>query len=250
MFPSMHIFHLVIPMYPLCIATGFLIGTFIAIKLGKKIAISERLVFLLMCWVEVGVLIGGKIMFLLVNFRNLEKVFKAFGFLGIFTKTGFVFYGGLIGGIVAVFFVSEIKKKSFEDNLSLVIVVAPLIHSFGRLGCFCSGCCYGKEWHGMISVFMHGAERFPVQLMESVANLILFAILIVVFLRSQNNREKVIPIYLIGYGGIRIVTESFRGDVSRGYIGFLSVSSWISIFCILAGLFFILKKHFKRECKK
>lgn len=245
MLPSLRLFNLLIPMYPLCVATGFLIGTVVAIMLGKKIGLSENFVYLLMCCVEVGVIIGGKALFLLVNIKTLRKIYDAFGIIGVFTKTGFVFYGGLGGGILAVFFISIIKKASFYNVLSLEMTVTPLIHVFGRLGCFCSGCCYGKEWHGAISIYMHGKERFPVQLMEASFNLILFGVLLFTFY-FKRGKYIVIPIYLIGYGSIRLFTELFRGDASRRFIGAMSVSSWISILCVLIGLFLCFSKFIRK----
>ena len=247
MFPEAHLWNLIIPMYPLLVASGFLVGTVIAVMLGKMIDFSENYVFILMCWVEFGVIAGGKLLYLIVNIQKLNQYFETVGFIGLFTKTGFVFYGGFLGGILAVLLFSKLKKISFTQSLSLVITVTPLIHTFGRIGCFCAGCCYGKEWHGDFAVFIHGADRFPVQLLEASANLFLFILLFVLFYRLSKARTIVIPAYLFSYGLIRFITEMFRGDVSRGYVGFLSVSSWISILFVITGIIIFIMTFFQSK---
>lgn len=240
--PDICLLNLCIPLYPFCVATGFLIGTIVATFLGKKNNISENQVFVLICFVEVGVIIGGKILFLLVNINNIHKIIEAFGFIALFTKTGFVFYGGLIGGLLLFFIGNRVLKLKITKTLPLIITVTPLIHAFGRLGCFCAGCCYGKEWNKTFGGFINGEFRFPVQLLESFANLILFFILLSVFIYISNFQIFIIPIYFIGYGIIRLITESFRGDITRGQIGFLSISSWLSILSITVGIIYTIKE--------
>ncbi len=230
MFPNLCVLNIIIPLYSVCIATGFLFGTLIVMHLGKKFGISENKILILMCFAEIGVIIGGKILFLLINIHNLTWIFEKFGFFAIFTKTGFVFYGGLFGGVIAVLSFSKIYKISVYENLSLVLSVTPLIHAFGRIGCLFAGCCYGIEWTRWSAIFLHDAYRFPVQLLEAALNLVLFYLLQIFFTRKK---EIVISLYIGGYGMIRFFCEFFRGDEGRGFIGSLSVSAWISIMFIV-----------------
>ena len=230
MFPEIHFFNLIIPMYPLCVATGFLVGTAVLYLFAYKCDFPEKLVFPLMCFIELAVILGGKILFLLINIHNLTKIFEKFGFIAIFTKTGFVFYGGLFGGFIAVLVFSKIYKISLNEILPLVISVTPLIHAFGRIGCLFAGCCYGIEWTRWSAIFLHNAYRFPVQLLEAALNLVLFYLLQIFFARKK---EIVISLYIGGYGMIRFFCEFFRGDEGRGFIGSLSVSAWISIMFIV-----------------
>lgn len=234
MFPEVRILNLIIPMYPLCVAFGFLIATVILIKLSNRIGLTENQIFNLMCFTEFGVILGGKILFLLINFRDFEKYISNFGFVGLFSKTGYVFYGGLLGGIWAIVIYSKIYKLSCSLNLNIVLLVTPLIHFFGRIGCFCSGCCYGIEWDGPFSVYIHGANRFPVQLFESCGNLILFLFLLFIFTK---NSEIIVFCYFICYGFLRLIVECFRGDINRGFIGKISISSFISLIVITIGIF-------------
>lgn len=236
MFPEISILNLTVPIYPICVATGFFVGTLILSYFAKKYDFPEKLVFPLMCFTESGVIIGGKILFLLINFSILPKYYSKFGFLRLFTRTGFVFYGGLFGAIVSILLFSKIYNFPFSASLSAVCFVTPLVHFFGRLGCFFSGCCYGIEYAGFCSVYIHGSNRFPVQLVEAILNLLLFLVLQIIL---RKNKSVIFP-YFLGYGIIRLVCESLRGDESRGFIGPLSVSAWISIMFIVMSFCVIL----------
>lgn len=239
MFPELRIFNLIIPMYPICVATGFLLGTVILYWDFSKLGKDVKDIFPLVCFVEVGVIIGGKLLFLLVYFRWLPKYFHKFGFLGVFTKTGFVFYGGLFGGGLAIWVFAKRYKQEFSTLLIYVLSVTPMIHSFGRIGCFCSGCCYGIESNGFLNVCMNNINRFPVQLFEAVFLLLLF-FLLQWFL--FNKKKYVVAVYFLGYGIIRFVCEFFRGDKERGFIGVLSISAWISLLCITVGFMVLIKQ--------
>lgn len=247
MFPELHIFSVIIPMYVICVATGFLVGTIILYLDFYKIHIDEKYVFRVMCFVEIGVIIGGKLLYLVVNISKLQRYFYSFGFAGIFTKSGFVFYGGLLVGILSVWIFSKVYKQSFTDFLIYELSVASVIHAFGRLGCFFAGCCYGIRHDGLLSIYINGAKRFPVQLLESFLLIFLFFILQLFLFKRKSN---VIPSYFFGYGLIRIICESLRGDVTRGFIGKFSISTWISIFCMVISIIFIFISRKSGDNKK
>ena len=79
------------------------------------------------------------------------------------------FYGGLIGGVSAflVLFYVHIKKKNPNIKLLDILIIAPaavsVVHAFGRIGCFCAGCCYGIETDSWLGVqFPHLLNpRYP-----------------------------------------------------------------------------------------
>ena len=153
--------------------------------------------------IAVGLAVGGH---LLYGITQYKLVIDSFGMIGsapiadIFMSFvsafgGSVFYGGFLGGIagLAVFLRIEknLNKKDFFDLYALGI---PLFHTFGRIGCFLGGCCYGVESSfGFIvekndySPGLAGVRRFPLQLLEALLNLILFFVLWAVY-RHYNSR--------------------------------------------------------------
>ena len=247
MFPELVIFNISISMYPLCVAIGFLFGMIVADLVSSRFLVSKNESYILMCLIEIGVVIGGKVLYLLINIKQISKYYNSFGLIGLFTKTGFVFYGGLFGGLTAIKLFAMAIKKSFFRCSSLAFSVTPLIHAFGRLGCFCAGCCYGKVWSGKLTVCYKNEYRFPVQLLESSLNFLLFILFIILI--YKNKTYFICSLYMFFYGIIRSICEFFRGDISRGFMGTISISTWISILCILIGIFvfLLLKKKDKNE---
>jgi phosphatidylglycerol---prolipoprotein diacylglyceryl transferase len=151
---------------------------------------------------------------------------------------GFTFFGGLIFG--TVFFIVLFVKYFNTDNLitALNIGVIPLIlgHAIGRIGCYFSGCCYGKliEYSTYLSsIFI----RHPTQIYESIFLFMLFT-----FLTLKENMKIHISnvyIYLASYGTFRFFIEFLRGDYRGQFLYGLSPSQWIS-FSVILGLFMFL----------
>lgn len=247
MFPTIKIGFFLIPSYIVLVGLGFSIGSFLADKYAESFGLEKCNSFHLVLATEIGVIIGGKILYLLINIANLSSWFKKYGFM-TFIKTGFVFYGGLIGAIVATFIFSKIKKINFSNSISLVLFLTPIVHGFGRIGCLLAGCCYGIEYNGLFSVTIKGINRFPVQLLESILNFLMFFIFY--FLKKQKkNNFNVVPCYFIGYGIIRIITEHFRADIQRGFVAHISISFWISIILVITGILLIIieRRLFKKS---
>ena len=163
-------------------------------------------------------------------------------------KGGFVFYGGLIGGIIGVFLYAKQFKISFQSLILILIPVVPLIHAIGRIGCLLAGCCYGMEYHGFGAItFEHsslapnGVPLFPMQIVESINNVIIFLILLVTYKKFLGT-YKTVGLYLILYSIVRFILEFFRGDLIRGIYFSLSTSQWISIILFIVGTCIFLHK--------
>lgn len=150
---------------------------------------------------------------------------------------GFVFYGGLLGGL---FYLLVLRGLKFPLNKDVIWATVPALtigHAIGRFGCFLAGCCYGKETDLFWGIELHGAHRHPTQLLE----FFLLMILGVFLLKSKKEKSKLISIYFVSYGIIRLFIESLRGDLIRGTWGTLTPSQWISLALIGAGLLIFVR---------
>jgi phosphatidylglycerol:prolipoprotein diacylglycerol transferase len=126
------------------------------------------------------------------------------------------------------------------------------MHAIGRIGCFCAGCCYGRAMDPPFGVYFRadsvapiGVALFPVQLLESVLNFILFIILFG-YSRKPRADRQITGLYIACYGVIRFILEFFRGDGERGILWIFSTSQWISLALIPLGLYWLLKATKKR----
>jgi phosphatidylglycerol:prolipoprotein diacylglycerol transferase len=122
----------------------------------------------------------------------------------------------------------------------------------GRIGCFLTGCCYGKETHLPIGILFHhssvapnGVALFPTQLLEAGFEGVMACFLVYAFYRkkalSKGLLRNPLYVYLISYAVFRFFLEFFRGDAVRGMLFGLSTSQWISLIVIMICLLFIQK---------
>ncbi len=150
--------------------------------------------------------------------------------------TGIVYYGGLIGFLLAYGFFSK-KYDPEHKAMDVLAVCIPLFHAFARVGCFTGGCCYGIEANSVISVNYTTdimgqavtANRIPVQLIEAGFNIILFLYLFCLFKAEDRKCKSLTGRYLLLYSIGRFFIELLRGDTERGVIGVISFSQVISI---------------------
>lgn len=237
-----HIFSLSIPGYGLCIASGVVLANLIALCILKKSDLDVNDFIILESYCFLGAFIGAKLLYLVVSYRQIQwnRFFEP-QYFNALMQGGFVFYGGLIGGLLFVFAGSRIHRIEPMRYIRSFIFLIPFIHGFGRVGCFMAGCCYGKPYHGVGAVVFPegsfapaGIELFPVQLVEAVL-LILISILLLV-LQLKIKWIYTIETYLIIYGIVRFFLEYMRYDEERGSFGWLSTSQWISIGLIIGAM--------------
>lgn len=200
----------------------------------------------------VGAILGGKLLYILTvlpfaaeNLFSNGSFFSAVLFL---FRGGYVFFGGLLGGIAAVWFYCRRFCVPVLDLLDRIIVFVPFVHCCGRIGCFFAGCCYGISWSGPLAVNLSASPFclaegtvFPVQLGEALADLLLFGVL---FLRGQKLRKEGTQTgcYFVIYSCVRFFLEFLRGDVIRGIICGLSLAQWICIPLTGLGIFLIFRR--------
>ncbi|MBR4435837.1 MAG: prolipoprotein diacylglyceryl transferase [Clostridia bacterium] len=254
MHPFIHIFGLNIPSYGLMMSLAFITAILISYFRVKKAGLDQDTFLNLAIISLVAGLISAYLLYIFVTYP-IKEIFKSItsGSFYVFKNGGLVFYGGVIGGVLAALLYIHIKKQRFLDYAAVIVPTIPLAHAFGRIGCFLAGCCYGKVCETPISVFYKnpiggapiGVPVFPIQLIEAACNIVVFVILMV-YVGKKLKKGSVIFLYMILYGIERFILEYFRFDEIRGIFLGLSTSQWISIFMVvtgIAGMIIMLKKE-------
>lgn len=243
MFPYFIIFGRYIYTYSLLAAIGAIAaGVFCCAAAKRRFKQDDSMLMLLLCGAA-GALIGGHILYGITNIRYIAALIKTPGLIKSFSYFiayvkiifgGAVFYGGLLGGIAAGSIYIKVKKLDYKAYADIAAAGIPLFHTFGRIGCFLGGCCYGREsewgiyYKNALLPELVSTKRFPIQLVEAAFNLLLFFLLFYL-LKSGRLKGRLMPVYLLVYPAGRFIIEFFRDDDYRGFLFGLSTSQLISI---------------------
>ena len=229
--------------YGLMIGIGVIVALAVAAKRAKKRGLDTDFLYGLVFVTLVIGFIGAKLLYCIVEIEAfLNEPMR------VLSGSGFVLYGGIIGGILAAMVYCKYKKANFFEYFDLAVPSVAIAQGFGRIGCFLAGCCYGRETNSCIGIMFHnssiapnGIKLIPTQLFSSAGN---FLIALVLLLYARNNRKtgKVGSLYLILYSVGRFIIEFFRNDY-RGNVGVLSTSQFISLLILAIGIAMFFAKE-------
>ena len=144
---------------------------------------------------------------------------------GSILKVGFVGAGGALGLVLGVVISGFIHNDHVKETIAAWVVVSPLMYGLSKIACHIAGCCNGIPYHGLCSVTYEshdGASYFPVQLLETVVFLVIFAVGLVMFLKARDEAYyNVASIVLLLSGvakdAIEFLRESHTGQTISSY---------------------------------
>ena len=209
--------------YGVLVASGYLLGIWWLSRRRERMGLSEDSFWSLVYWLFAGALIGGKLLYLGVEWRALAS-----GALHPLRdlRYGFVFFGGVAGSMLAGAVWCRRNAASFAKLSDFFAVALPMGHALGRLGCLAAGCCGGLPttlpWgvtfthrDSLVAPHLAGIPLHPFQLYESAANVAAAWVAVKVLHRVEAGALR--PgsgwaAYLGFYGAARFALETFRGD--------------------------------------
>ena len=231
--------HLAIYSYGFMLVVAFYTCYFLLSKDLKRLGYEGKLASDITFFAAVGGIAGSKIYYLLENLATVIE--DPFG--KIFSGSGLVFLGGLMGGTLGVTYVI---RKNQLNWLTFGDIVAPLLilgYGIGRIGCFLVGDDYGISsdlpW---AMTFPKGSPKtlsavHPTQMYETILALGIFS-----FLWSRRKNVQVTGnlffTYLILAGVERFFIEFIR--LNPKYIFIFSGAQVISIIMIITGTYFLM----------
>ena len=245
--------------YGIFLAVGMLLALYIASRLGARDGLPRERIYDLGLWTLIGGLLGSKILMFFVE--DNVQIFSL-----DFLRSGGVYYGGFIGGMIAAVVLVKLYKLSFWKVADAFAPALALGQAFGRQGCFAAGCCWGKPtdlpWgvhfgeagHEYTGVPMYGPDGsdlylHPTQLYESFFMLLVFAALFYLH-RHKKFDGQVLIAYGIIYSIFRFLIEFVRDDPRGDLFGLtsmtgLSTSQLISL-AVAAGAIIFMIVRLKR----
>lgn len=227
--------------YGLCIVFGIGCAFIIGIILCKKTKNSTDDFLILSAYLIGFGFFGAKLLYILISLKdiNWRIAFSSLENFRLFFESGFVFYGGILGGIFGLIFVKKVHKIEISSFYNIITPCIALSHAFGRIGCSFAGCCYGKPTDSDFCfiytksfIAPNNVKLIPIQGIEAFFLFVFFILFTFIAIRKiKINSAK---LYITLYSILRFTLEFFRGDEYRGKIIGLSTSQIISIFLLLS----------------
>jgi phosphatidylglycerol---prolipoprotein diacylglyceryl transferase len=242
-----HIGGITLRWYGLLIASAVLIGVNLSIWLAKKRQMNGEAIGDLAIWLVVAAIPCARLYYVLFKWEDyrdhLGDVFAVW-------KGGIAIHGAIIGGVVATLIFSKVKKIDFW---SLADVVAPSValgQAIGRWGNFFNSEAFGAPTNLPWKLYITSSRRppefldveyfHPTFLYESLWNLGVFGILMLLFFRSLSARKPLkngtlFLLYLVLYSLGRVWIEALRTDSLM--FGGLKMAQVISLVGVAIGSF-------------
>ncbi|MFC1711674.1 prolipoprotein diacylglyceryl transferase [Patescibacteria group bacterium] len=240
--------------YGFLISLGILLSTFVSKKvktsLPAKFSFLKLSVFDAFPWVIIFALLGARA-YHVVDYWDyyakdlIQALYLWQGGMGIF--------GGIVGGILGLWFFTlknKLGKKEFLSFLDLIAISLPLGQAIGRWGNFLNQELYGLPTSLPWGIFIRFENRLPLWesfthfhplfLYESLGSFIIFAVLLYI-IRSKFYRKYgfVFFLYLLLYSCLRFFLEFLR--IESWQISGFRVNQLVSLGLMLVSIFSILK---------
>jgi phosphatidylglycerol---prolipoprotein diacylglyceryl transferase len=246
--------------YGVFLALAFLSAILITAKLAQRDGLPRDRVYDLCLWMLLAGLVGSKVLMLVTEpeYRADPLQLLSLDFL----RSGGVFYGGLIGAVVAGYFLMKRYRLPWWKTADACAPGIAIGNFFGRQGCFAAGCCWGKPtnlpWGVKFSELGHeitgvptDVHLHPTQLYESFAMLLVFFCLLWLHKRKRFDGQ-VLLFYALLYSVIRFSIEFVRDDPRGDILGLttltgLSTSQLISIVIGISSLIILIIRKRTRE---
>jgi phosphatidylglycerol:prolipoprotein diacylglycerol transferase len=245
---AFNLFSISVHWYGLMYAFALLSAIFIAHWLIKKdnLDISKDTLDSYIWWVELGVILGARIGYILFYdsntlyyLTNPWQIFNPFGADGSFVGiSGMSYHGAVIGFVIASYLFCKKHKVSFLFITDIAVVAISFGYIFGRIGNFLNKELVGRVTDVPWGIYVDGVLRHPSALYEAILEgLVIFIILF--FIRTKKQFDGQIAIlYLVLYSTMRIIAEFFREpDVQ---LGFLMQTQWITMGILISFSFALL----------
>ena len=172
--------------YGVILVVGFLSAVFLMRKLAQHAGEKPDCVANTALYTLIAGVVGARAFYVIHNFSQFRP-----RPLSIFAtwQGGLEFLGGVIVAIAVAFFYIRRNKQSVRVYFDIMAIGLMLGLAFGRIGCFCSGCCFGKPADTFISIrFPYASDAYRSQVYPD-------------FARDRSQPHLKLPMEYFGYFG-------------------------------------------------
>jgi phosphatidylglycerol---prolipoprotein diacylglyceryl transferase len=251
----------VITSFGLMMFLSFLTAAWVTGAQLRRYGLPKELAWDMLAWCALGGILGAKLYYLALHWQAL----LADPVTELVSRGGLVWYGGLIGGVVAYYLQVRARELSVPTMYDATAPGLALAYVVGRFGCFLVGDDYGRYTDGPLGIAFprgippstagilrsmgetvpeHIADAavvpvHPTQLYEMVLAGLMFVILWHAGARRGLRAGQLFALYMILYGIERFGIEFVRAKADRLFIGGIgfSTSQLASVLLAAAGAF-------------
>jgi phosphatidylglycerol:prolipoprotein diacylglycerol transferase len=233
MIDSFKVGPLTIHFYGIIIMLGALAAAFLAKKLADLKGEDGEQIWDMLPWLLFAGIVGARLWHIFTPTASLVAQGITFQYYlthpidAISTWNGGLgIPGAVIGGIIALLIYARKKKISFLRWTDIIVPGLALAQAIGRWGNYVNQEVYGAPSTLPWAIYIDPAHRLPgfenvatyhpLFLYESLWNLLVAAVLIVLFLRFENKLRNgdILLTYLVAYPTMRFFLEYLRLDTS------------------------------------
>jgi phosphatidylglycerol:prolipoprotein diacylglycerol transferase len=220
-------------------ALGFYVGAMVSAREYERRGGDRELMWNFLVWVFIAGLAGSK----LLSLANDPAAFLRHPIEQTLSGSGFVWYGGLIGGFIAAWFLSRSYHMRFSLILECTALGLAIGQAIGRIGCHVAG---DGDWGTESTLpwavayenaivgwdYPPGVRVHPTPIYEAVAYTLLFSAMLGI--RKRGYREgTVFCVYLLGSSTVRFLVEFIR--INPPLAMGLTQAQWIAIVLAIGG---------------
>jgi phosphatidylglycerol---prolipoprotein diacylglyceryl transferase len=245
--------------YSLAYLAGIIIGYIYLLRLVRQpgAPMARRHADDIVFFATLGILLGGRLGYVLF-YKPMDYLREPAEIIQVWDG-GMSFHGGLLGTMLAMYYVARRNGLSFLRVADYVACCVPFGLLFGRLANFVNGELWGRpsdvwwavrfqEGPGLL-----GPPRHPSQLYEAaLEGLVLFILLAILFwfTRARWKPGLLSGLFAVGYGASRFAVEFVREPDAHltGLVASsgLSMGQWLTVPMILIGLYMMVTS-FRRD---
>jgi phosphatidylglycerol:prolipoprotein diacylglycerol transferase len=244
--PEIHLGGITLQTFGICFALAFIAAGLVLSRRLGEIGKDPEWAWEMILAALIGGVVGARLNFIIQNYDEVKN-----DLLGnLFSGSGLVWYGGAIGGAIAIGLWAYWRGMFNAVLLDLCAVPLAVGYALGRIGCQVSGDGdYGIAWHGPWAMsYPHGTVPtdqtvHPTPIYETLAmGLVAYALW---RLRDRYRPGGLFALYLVLAGTERLLVEIIRRNDS--VILGLTQAQLISIVMIAGGGYWLIRKTRRGE---